>query len=229
MPDMADLLAELSRPRLTWISATVSAVDVNGLVTLDYKGGTIFKASHLSSYVPVPGDRVEALSYEPMGVLVLGKNAAPASPPPSFLPQTPVIVSPSTVATYGPGLTDWAPGTLEQGPGKVACLFYPAAFSSLAGKFLQTVEVELIVNSGGPPDFIGHQNDTPAGALVTTGLPFRSTTYAPGTSVWFPLSIGIGQALVSGAIRGIGIVSNGQTGSYSGSGRVRLTPLDVTI
>ena len=117
---------------------------------------------------------------------------------------------------------------LEQAPGKTACLFYSGGFTSLAGKALQSVEVELIV-SGGPPDFIGHQNDTPAGALTTTGIPYRSTASALGTAAWVPLPIGIGQALVSGAIRGIGIVSNGQTGTYTGSGSVRLTPLSVTI
>lgn len=229
MPDLGDLLADLGRPRLNWISAVVSAVDGAGYITLDYKGGTIHKASHLASYVPVVGDRVEALSQEPMGVLILGKNTAPVDAPPAFLPQTPLIVLPSNRATNGPGITDWTPGVLEQGPGKVACLFYSGGFGSLAGVFLQKVEVELIVGSGGPPDFIGHQNDDPVGALTTTGLPFRSSTSTAGTSVWFPLSIGLGQALVSGAIRGIGIASSGQTGTYSGTGRVRLTPLDVTI
>lgn len=229
MPDLSDLLAELGRPRVLWISATVSAVDGSGNTTLDYKGGTIAQASHLSSYTPVIGDQVAALSYEPMGVLILGKVTGGTSSRPGFTPQTPVIVSPSNRATYGPGVTDWALNVLEQGPGRVACLFYSGGFGALAGVFLQKVEIELIVNSGGPPDFIGHQNDQPAGALVTTGLPYRSTTYTPGTAVWFPLSIGLGQALVSGAIRGLGIVSSGQQGSYGGTGRVRLTPLDVTI
>lgn len=230
MPDMSDLLAELGRPRVLWLSATVLAVDSGGLLTLDYKGGTISKAARLASYTPVTvGDRVEVLSYEPMGVLVLGKNSASGAAPPAFIPQTPVVITPTTVATYGPGATEWTPGVLQQAPGKVACLFYSGGLGSLAGVFLQKVEIELIINSGGPPDFIGHQNDTPAGALTTTGLPYRSTTYAPGTAVWLPLSLGMGQALVSGVIRGIGIASSGQVGSYSGSGRVRLTPLDVTI
>jgi hypothetical protein len=229
MPDMGDLLAELARPRVLLISAVVSVVDINGNVTLDYKGGTIQKASRLSSYTPFIGDQVVALSYEPMGVVVLGKVTAASSAPPAFTPQTPVVITPSTVSTYGPDPAQWTPGVLEQAPGKTACLFYSGGLGSLSGVFLQKVEIELIVNSGGPPDFIGHQNDLPTGALVTTGLPYRSTTYAPGTAVWFPLSIGLGQALVSGAIRGIGIVSNGQQGSYSGTGRVRLTPLDVTI
>lgn len=229
MPDLTDFLAELGRPRLMWISAVVSAVDPSGNVTLDYKGGTIQKASRLASYTPVVGDQIAALSYEPIGVLVIGKVTSATSAPPAFTPQTPVVITPTTRATYGPDPVMWTPGVLEQAPGKTACLFYSGGLGALSGVFLQKVEIELIVNSGGPPDFIGHQNDLPAGALVTTGLPFRSTTYTPGTSVWFPLSIGIGQALVSGAIRGIGIVSNGQQGSYAGSGRVRLTPLDVTI
>lgn len=229
MPDLTDLLAELARPRLLWISAMVSAVDASGSLTLDYKGGQISKASYLDSYTPVVGDRVEALSFESMGVLVLGKNRGAVSSPSLPQPQPPVIINSNTRATYGPGLTEWTQGVLEQAPGKTACLFYPGGFSGLSGMFLQKVEIELIVLSGGPPDFIGHQNDLPLGALTTTGLPYRSTTYTPGTSVWFPLSIGIGQALVSGAIRGIGIVSSGQQGSYAGTGRVRLTPLDVTI
>jgi len=229
MPDMSDLLAELSRPRVLWVSATVLAIDSGGLLTLDYKGGTISKAARLASYTPVVGDRVEALSYEPMGVLVLGKNATSGTAPPVFIPQNPVVITPTTIATYGPGPIEWTPGVLQQAPGKVACLFYSGGLGSLAGVFLQKVEIELVVSSGGPPDFIGHQNDLPTGALTTTGLPYRSTTYTPGTAVWLPLSIGMGQALVSGAIRGIGIVSSGQTGTYSGSGRVRLTPLDVTI
>jgi hypothetical protein len=229
MPDLTDLLAELGRPRVILISAVVSAVDVSGNVTLDYKGGVIQKASHLSSYTPVVGDKIVALTYEPMGVVVLGKVTSAASAPPAFIPQTPVVITPVTRATYGPDPAQWTSGVLEQAPGNTACLFYSGGLGSLSGVFLQKVEIELIVNSGGPPDFIGHQNDLPSGGLVTTGLPFRSTTYTPGTAVWFPLSIGMGQALVSGAIRGIGIVSNGQVGSYSGTGRVRLTPLDVTI
>jgi hypothetical protein len=225
MPNMLDLLAELNRPRVIWLSATVTAVDAAGLMTLSYLGGTISKASHLDSYAPVVGDRVEVLSYEPMGVLVLGKNSAPTTAPAAPVPQTPVIITPSNRATYGPGLTEWVPGVLEQGPDKVACLFYSGGLTSLVGVKLQQVEIELTINSGGPPDFIGHQNDQPTGALVTSGVPFRSE----GTTNWLTLPIGIGQALVSGAIRGIGIVSNGQVGSYSGTGRVRLTPLSVTI
>lgn len=228
MADMLDLLAELNRPRLIWLSATVTAVDASGNMTLSYSGGTIFKASHLASYVPAVGDRVEVLSFEPMGVLVLGKNTAPPTAPPSFLHQAPVLVSPVSRATYGPGLADWTQGVLEQGPGKVACLFYSGGFAALAGKALQSVEVELVINSGGPPDFVGHQNDQPIGALVTAGAPYRSMV-VPGSSFWMSLPITIGNSLVSGAIRGIGIVSNGQVGSYSGTGRVRLTPLDVTI
>jgi len=229
MADLSDLLGELNRPRLVWLSAIVTAVDVNGLMTLSYRGGNIFRAAHLASYTPVIGDRVEVLSYEPMGVLVLGKNAAPAVAPPTLVPQTPVIVNPTARATYGPGITDWTPGVLDQGPGKVACLFYSGGFAPLVGVALQSVEVELTIDSGGPPDFIGHQNDLPSGALTTTGVPYRSPGTSLGTSMWMSLPIGIGQALVSGAIRGIGIVSNGQTGSYSGTGRVRLTPLSVTI
>ena len=228
MADLSDLLAELNRPRLIWLSATVSAVGTDGALTLSYKGGTISKASRLASYTPVVGDRVEVLSYEPMGVLVLGKNVSPSVAMPVPVAQTPVIVSPVNRATYGPGLTDWTVGVMEQVPGKTACLFYSGGFTALAGKALESVEVELIVN-GGPPDFIGHQNDTPTGALTTTGVPYRSVVSVPGTAVWLPLPIGMGQALVSGAIRGLGIVSNGQTGTYTGSGRVRLTPLSVTI
>lgn len=225
MADMLDLLAELNRPRLTWLSATVSAVDTAGFMTLTYSGGTIFKASHLASYIPQVGDRVEVLSFEPMGVLVLGKNSAPSTALPAPVAQAPTIVNPINRATYGPGLTDWAPGVLTQGPGKVACLFYGGGLAGLAGVKLQQVEIELTTDSGGPPDFIGHQNDQPVGALVTTGMPFRSM----GTGTWLTLPIGIGHALVSGAIRGIGIVSAGQSGVYSGTGRVRLTPLSVTI
>lgn len=230
MADLSDLLAELGRPRLLWISATVSAVDPSGNVTLSYSGGTITKASRLASYTPVVGDRVEALSFEPMGVLVLGKNTAPAVVPPTFQSRAAVIVNPVTRGTYGPGVNEWTAGVLEQASGRVACVFFNGGFGALAGVALQSVEIEMVISTGGgPPDFVGIQNEGAAGILSTTGVPFRSVNNSPGAAVWMPLPIGIGQALVSGAIKGIGITSNGQSGSYTGSGRVRLTPLSVTI
>lgn len=222
MASLQDVFAELSGPRLNWITGTVSAVS-GGYASMSYAGGTITKCGYLDQYTPVVGDFVHALSLEGQGVLILGStNTGSPGGPPAPIPQTPVIITPSGSATRVGG--QWVAG-LTQGPDSYPCWFY-GTMPVIAN--LQSVEIEIF-GSGGPPEFLAHKTvaATPGVPLVLVpGSPWIPTI----TTGWIPLPLGWGRDLLSGAIEGFAISSsNGQIGTYTGTGRVRFTPLAVTI
>jgi hypothetical protein len=231
MADLLEQLALLQGPRLTWIQGIVTVATGPNAVSFSYAGGTIVKAAVLDQYIPVVGDSIHALSFEGQGVLVLGSTNLPGGTLPSVLEQVPIIVNAISTATYGPLPGIWTPGVLQQARDQVACWFYSStAWSALVGRSLQLVEIEVTRTSGGPPLFVQHLNSTAVGVLsVVSGAPWAPTSPPAGVPTWIKLPIGWGMNLVSGTTKGIGIVSNGQSGVYSGTGRVRLTPLSVTI
>lgn len=233
MPNLDTWLAGLAEPRLNWIQGTVTEVN-DGFLTLAYGDGEIENAAYLRQYTPTVGDQVHALSYEPMGVLVLGMTKVSVVPPPVETPLAPQIFTVNGTATYDMSLSTWTPGTLLQGIDKVACFFYtPSAFTALSGVFFQLAEIEITRVSGGPPEFIPHLNLNTSSPLSTPDdmMFWRPDVDLPiGVPTWVPLPVGWAQDLVSGDIKGIGIWTDlGSSGVYSGTGRVRLTQLSVTI
>lgn len=223
MPNLQDVFAELSGPRLNWITGTVSAV-TGGYVTISYLGGLIERCGYLDQYTPVVGDFVHGLSLEGQGVLILGStnNGAPGGLP-DPVQQTPVIITPASFSTLANG--QWQPG-LTQAPGNYAAFFY-GTIPVIAN--LQSVEIELTGINGGPPEFVKHNTLNSAGAGIIDIVPGNSWKPATPVLAWWSLPIGWGKDLMNGIIKGFAISSSGQTGTYTGTGRVRFTPLAVTI
>jgi len=224
-------LAALKGPGLEWIQARVFSV-TSGDITLTYTGGQIRFAACLNSYTPVVGDYVHCLSMEGQGVLILGKSNASGTTPPAATPQTPVVISPSSTASYDTIRDTWTSGSLVQGAGSVGAWFYaPTAFSALAGKDIQLAELEVIRSTGGPLELSTHLSTGIATALtLTEDPPVLPVNPVAGVATWVPIPLGWAASLVSGTIKGIAITASyGQTGTYIGGGRVRLTPLSVTI
>lgn len=224
-------LAALGGPNLEWIQARVSAVS-GGNVTLTYGGGTIQFPAYLTSYTPVVGDYVHCLSFEGQGVLILGKANTTGSTPAPVIPQTPVLFNASSTATYDTLRSAWTSGSLLQGAGQVGVWFYsPGIFASLAGRRFQFAELEVIRSTGGPLELSTHISTSTATALTLTATPpTLPVNPATGVATWVPIPLGWATDLVNGTIKGFAITSNyGQTGTYIGGGRVRLTPLSVTI
>lgn len=233
MTNLDTYLAGLAGPTLKWIQGRVTSVQ-SGFLTMSYAGSDIPNVAYLSHYTPVIGDYVHAISQDEIGVLVLGKTEGSTPVPPIPIPQIPQVFTANDTATYDQTTDTWTPTVLVQSPDEVACFFYtPASFVSAIATILQLVEIEIIRVSGGPPTFIPHLNLNTATSLQIPGdLSFwRPDVVLPiGTPTWVPLPVGWGQDLVSGDIKGIGIWTDlDVTGVYSGTGRVRLTPLSVTM
>lgn len=233
MTNLDTYLSQISEPKVTWVQGVVSSIGT-GVVTLSYADGTIQNAAYLKQYTPVVGDLVHVLSFEPMGMLVLGSTEGAVSPPPAPTPVAPTTFNSSGNATYSFLLSTWASSSLLQSADQVACFFYsPAAFTAVSGLTFQQAEIEITRTSGGPPEFVPHLNLSTATAL---SLPADLTFWRPDVSLpvgvpsWVPLPLGWAQGLVAGTIKGIGIWTDLEaSGVYSGTGRVRLTPLSVTI
>jgi hypothetical protein len=225
---MQDLLAEIGKPKLNWLVARVFKVNPNGTCTLSYSGGFIYNVSSMDHYVPVVGDVVHALSFEPQGVLILGANSNTTGVDPvEPVAQTPTVITPVSTATYTYATETWTPGFLQQGPGLLAGWRYLfTAFVPLYRTIFQQVEVEITRVSGGPPELVRFLGAVPE---IPPGPPWQAPLTDAGVPTWVSVPLGWGQELLTGDVDGIGIISSGQDGVYSGTGRVRLTPLSVTI
>lgn len=225
---MKDLLAEIIKPKVNWLVGRVYKINENGTCTLTYAGGYIYNVGSLDHYTPVVGDVVHALSFEPQGVLILGSNSNPTGiVPVDPVAQPSVIYSPISTATYTLATETWTPGSLQQGPEFMAAWRYDTeALMLMKDTVLQKVEIEITCVSDGPPELVRFIGDPP---VVVPGPPWQVQQTAVNIPTWVPMAIGWGQELINGISDGIGITSSGQTGVYSGTGRVRLTPLSVTI
>jgi hypothetical protein len=224
-------LAAMGGSKLEWIQARVFSV-ASGDITLTYAGGQIRFAACLDSYTPVVGDYVHCLSLEGQGVLILGKSNVTGSTPAPEVPQTPVTIAPASTWTYDTVRNTWAPGSLVQGAGSVGVWFYaPGAFTSLAGKTFQFAELEVTRSTGGPLELSAHTSSVTTSALTLSPAPPILPVNPPiGVATWVPIPLGWATDLVNGTIKGFAVTANyGQTGTYIGGGRVRLTPLSVTI
>jgi hypothetical protein len=224
-------LAAMGGPKLEWIQARVFSI-IGGDITLTYGNGQIRFAACLASYTPVAGDYVHCLSLEGQGVLILGKASATGSTPPPEIAQAPVVYTPVSLATWDATFNTWVPDTLLQGPTTTGIWFYsPTTFASMAGKTIQKAELEVTRTSGGPLEITPHLiSNTTGGLVLSDDPPILPTDPAANVATWVPIPLGWATDLVNGTIKGFAITASyEQTGVYSGGGRVRLTPLSVTI
>ncbi len=219
-------LAEISGPSVQWLTGKVYAVNADSTVTLEYNGGFIHNVGTLDHYTPAEGDIVHALAKEGQGIIILGSNNTPVTPAPVFPPGTPVIVNPVLTRTYTRATDSWTAGVGVQAPGVVGAWTYNQL--ALPNVMLEKVEIEIVMVSGGPPEFVAHSNSTLAGPLEVSDYVWRVAKPVYNVASWVPLPISWGDDLINGSISGFGLSSSGQSGTYSGTGRVRLTPLSVT-
>jgi hypothetical protein len=226
MPELSSMLVH--EPGVQWIVGQIKTI-TGGVVTVTYGDGMINSVGYLDSYVPVVGDTVHMLSQDGVGCLILGSNNYVAPPPyPPQATASPVTVTASQWATYGPVANTWTGGVVNQSPTAYGCWFFAAgAFTALAGLQPAKFEIEINLLTGGPPEFVAHRNSSPTGALVlaSTGRHAPMTVTA-GVPTWVPLPLDWATGMTNGEVSGIGIGGGIYSGSYSGSGtRLRFTPL----
>lgn len=225
MPDLAAILARDAGVR--WFVGTVSGIN-SGTVEVAYGDGKIPNVGYLDGYVPSVGDTVHILALPSMGCLILGSNNYTATLEPPVLPvPPPVIVSPTQWGSCNDTTATWTGGVVTQGPVDYGEWYYSAgAFASLDGYELAAFEIEVVLDTGGPPEFFAHQNTTAAGPLLL----YDTRRHAPGqvaagVATWAPLPLDWALGMISGAVAGIGIGGGVYTGNYTGTGRLRITSL----
>lgn len=228
MDQLERTLGEVYAPKIRWIMGTIDTV-TGDTVTLFAEGGYIPNVGCLDQYVPVAGDSVHALSFEGNGVLVIGSNNKPGTEPSSpVTPGAALTVTPSSSSVYDATAGVWAAGT-GAGPTLTKVWFYTGgAFSTMAGRPIGAVEIEITRTSGGPPEMVALTNTSAAG--VPTPITYTASRYGIGSSpvgvpTWLPLPLEWGMGLADGTIKSIGVGGALYAGVYAGTGRVRITPL----
>lgn len=226
---MADFVQALAAgPQVEWIVGTVTAI-TGATITVWYAGADVPDVTPVEQYTPTVGDVVHMLSMESRGMLALGSVPLAAPRPEPAPTGVELIVLPSIIATYGPGIGQWELGTIVQDVGRVGCWFYDqAGFIPVGGMVLASVSIEVTLDSGsGPPEFVEHGATEPVGVLpVLTDTPFGRVPGPTGVPTWLDLPLDWGMDLIQGTAGGIGIASVLFTGNYTSStGRLRLTPV----
>lgn len=223
MTDLADVLAKSAA--LDWFVGKVSVV-TGSTITVSLRGGLIYNVGCMDQYIPAAGDIVICLSMPGRGIVALGSNNA-GTPPVTLPTPTVLTVSAASTGTHGPSAGVWAASTLIQEPDRAGCFFYAAgAFTTMSTAALATFEIEVTCTAGGGPDFILHNNVTGAGPLVLADtMIFSAEPTTLSTPVWVKLPVGWGEKIVQGSAQGIGIGLGSRSGTYSGTGRLRVTTI----
>lgn len=222
--ELADVIPSGSGLQLR--QGVVDSVVGTKYVHIHHAGGVLRNAGKLDADTYAAGDLVWFLLDNEAGALVLGKQAAGVhgEVPPGV--GSPLIVDDNAYATYDTVTGIWTASTLVQSPTQYACWFYTtSAFAALEGAQLASFELEVTRTGGGPPEIGPHLNGSASGVLVTTGETWVRDQLAQFAPTWLPLPIDWGMRLVSGAIKGLAVGGQTYSGMYSGTGRVRLTPV----
>ena len=226
MPELADVLAAMPGMQLRQGKVALLAGTRNQYVHIDYAGGRILNAGKFDGDTYAVGDYVWFLLDNESGALILGKQT-PSTHDSVFagMPPTPLTVTAASNATYDTMLGTWTASTLVQSPTQLASWFYTAgAFSTLATSPLSAAQVEVTRTGGGPLEFTTHRNATGAGVYDGTGDWFGVPATPLGVATWVSLPLDWGRQLANGTIRGVSIGGGTFSGTYSGTGRIRLTP-----
>lgn len=226
MPDLMDVLAPAGGARLKQgrVGAVVG-VD-SQYIHIDYAAGRILNAGKFDDATYVVGDYVWFLLDDEAGALILGKQTPGVHEDASPTPPAPLTVNSASNATYDTAAAVWTASTLVQSPTKLASWFYTAgAFSSVAGWALGSVELEVIRSTGGPLEVTPHGNTTGSGTYLAVDERHLWPSTPVGVATWVPLPLDWGARLATGVIKGFSIGGGTYSGTYAGTGRVRLTPI----
>ncbi len=223
---MADELEALLAPAapVEWFIGKVSAV-TGDTVSVTYGGGTMTNVGCLDQYIPAVNDIVHGLMWEPNGAIVLGSNNTPASPPtpPAAGPQ--IIVNANSSGSYDIPSKTWITATNNAGPNLYRAWFYlTSAFSSMVGLSLKSFEIELTETEWKGIDYATATNASATG-LYTPVDYFISPAAAVGVPTWMPLPLTWGQQMITGAIKSIALGGGQYSGTFTGTGRLRLTAI----
>lgn len=223
MPDLADVLVQ--PPPLRLYKGRVYRA-ANGYYEITYSGGVVQYVSALDGATFAADDYVIFALSDEIGALILGKQTIGTPPVVPTTIVAPITVSAAGSATYDSVTGTWTSGVSVQSPTSYACWFYtPGVFTAVAGAPLATFEIELTRTSGGPPEFRAHQNSVAVGDLTLIGDLHGGPLPSPGVPTWITLPIDWGLQLTSGTIKGIAVGGGLFTGSYGGTGRLRITPV----
>lgn len=226
MPELSDVLTRGGSTRLIQGVAAAIVGTRSQYVHIDYAAGRVLNAGMLNGVTVVVGDLVWFLLDDEAGALVIGKqNVSGTHEAGGVAPPAAVTINAVSSATYDAYAVTWTAGTLVQSPTQYASWFYSAgSLSTLAGYSLAAVEVEVTRTSGGPLEFTTHSNVSGSGAYTGGTDRFGAPATPVGVATWVPLPLDWGTELISGAIRGVSIGGGLFSGTYSGTGRIRLTP-----
>lgn len=225
MAELIDVLQSPGGARLC--QGQVAAVAGTGgkYIHIDYAAGRVLNAGRLDGATYAVGDYVWFLMDNEAGALIVGKQTPGTHDTTIIPPPSPIIVNAASYGTFDESTGTWTASTLIQSPTKVAAWFYAGgAFSTMAGVSLGAVEVEVTRLTGGPLELTTHQNVTGTGSFLGTGDWFGVAAPPAGVATWVSVPLDWGQQLAAGAIRGLAIGGGMYSGTYSGTGRVRLTP-----
>lgn len=225
MAELGDILAPQGTARLAQGRVAVIAGTGGKYTHIDYAAGRVLNAGKFDGATYVVGDYVWFLLDDEAGALILGKQTPGTHDTAGNTPPSALTVNAASSATYNTYDGTWSAGELNQSPTLLASWFYTAgAFATLTGVPLSAVEIEVTRAGGGPLELTTHQNATGSGPYVGGTDRFGAPATPGGVATWVPLPLDWGASLSSGAIRGISIGGGLFSGTYSGTGRIRLTP-----
>jgi hypothetical protein len=222
MAELVDLLVQPAQLQLLFGKIAV----VHGVYhDITYAAGVIKSVAKLDADTYSVDDYV-AFLLGPSGGLILGKQTLGTPLPILPTPGSAVIVDDNAYGTYDSITGAWAASTLVQSPTQYGAWFYtPSAFTSLSGAMLASFEVEVTRTGGGPPEFAAHTNLSGSGTLNLTGQTYASEQPPLSSATWIRLPLDWGHQLISGTIKGIAVGGGMNSGTYSGTGRVRFQPV----
>lgn len=222
--------------------AIIANIYANGLVDLQYKGGTAKNVPVSASYAPRTGDVVEVVRRNLSSLLVLGPvrtfNATTVEvdsgvsvlynvEPTLVTSANPLVVDPTATKSFRG--SDWERDDVYQGAASGAtqygywrgCYFYGATPQQLSGRRCTRLRIRISrkgeggVISNVAQYLVGHVHEAQPGGspLFTTGAHLAG--YATRNQpIDLDLPVGWGQALIDGSLKGFGHVRD-TTGDYS--------------
>lgn len=228
---LTGVLDELGGQGATLLRGAITAVST-GALTVRVNGDVFTRVTYLKGgWNPQVGEEVFLLNQAGFGVVCLGSPVAAAANPVTAVSTT--TLDPSTLANWQISTTypagHWVTGTadLSQTPDKVssAVWFYDAVALAAVTFPLASVQLELLLESGGPVELMLHTSAAPSGGFT----PIEDTVWivspVVGTVTSVALPLDWGRQLIAGTARGITARSASRSAELFGHGSLTFTSL----